>query len=66
MKRSEQTKRLMARYRVTTMRDLLRAMRDELNTECWQEGDGPKFTLRDAELSLDSALEAEYQRLAGS
>src|SRR5512140_1761256 len=62
---SEQTQSLMARYGVTTRDALLRAVRDEMNTECWQPGDGPRFTIRDAELSLGPMLEAEYQRIAG-
>jgi hypothetical protein len=80
MAQSEQVKRVMARYNVTTKPDLLRAVRDELNEECFDPNDtdmkwnettqsfdevpAKPFTLRDAELRLDGMFEAEYQRLA--
>lgn len=64
MTQSQQVTNVMARYQVTTKAALLRAVRDELNEECWEPGDGPKFTVKDAELRLDGMYEAEYQRIA--
>jgi hypothetical protein len=59
-----QMEALMADYRVTTKSALLRAIRDELNAECYDPADGwPPFTTRDAALSLDGMLEAKYQRM---
>lgn len=60
---SPQMQRLMASYGVTSERALIRAIRDELIEETWEPGDGPKPTLRDAELQLDGMLEATYQRM---
>jgi hypothetical protein len=58
-------RRLLDRYEVTTQRALIRAIRDELIEETWEEGDGPKPTLLTAELMLDGMLDAEYERIAG-
>lgn len=68
-KPSAQMLSLMARYGVRYDKNrtinLLRAIRDDFNRECVDEGER-KFTLRDAELQLDGMLEAEFQSIAGA
>jgi hypothetical protein len=62
---SPQMRSLLKRYGVTTERALIRAIRDEYNRECVEDGE-EKYTLFTAELMLDEMLEAEYQRLAST
>ena len=63
---SPQMESLMRRYgldpRVTSERQLLVAVRDDIDRECSDPGDLPT-PLRVAEVWLDQALEAEYQRM---
>lgn len=56
---SQQLENIMERYGVTTMRQLLRAIRNE-----WAAETGAVFTLRDAENILDEMTNAEYERIA--
>ena len=53
-------KSLMAKYGVTTQRDLLRKIAAEYTQET-----GERFTQADAAVMLDGMLEAEYQRIEG-
>lgn len=64
MSDSPQMRNLKARYGVTTERALVRAIRDDIDAECLDPGEEPT-PLTVAEVWLDQALEAEYQRIAG-
>ena len=63
MSDSPQMQNLKARYRVSTRRALVRAIRDDIDAECLDPGEKPT-PLTVAEVWLDQALEAEYQRIA--
>ena len=57
---SEQKRRLLERYGVTTERALVRAIQDEYEQET---GERPVRVV--AEIILDEMLEAEFQRIEG-
>ncbi len=62
---SEQMRSLMKRYGLpdgSTEQQLLVALRDDMDRECLEPGEEPT-PLSVAEVWLDQALEAEYQRL---
>ena len=64
---SEQEISLRKRYGVRTQRELIRAIRDDYNAECYDPAEPESYTtLAMAEVMLDGMLEAEYQRIHGS
>jgi hypothetical protein len=58
--RSEQLTRLLARYKVDNIMDLLRAIKKE-----YREETGAHLNYAEVDVILDQMLEAEYQRIAG-